>query len=527
MSAASEPAGSTDTVIQPPLSDWLRYLSEPMQNSPETLPGRLRADARRSLLKTARRYTSQFEALPVSRIIENLLDGDPDQQQILMTGHQPVVFHSGLAFKYRVAEQMAAEAGAIGIAVVIDTDEGDAGRFGYPAIDERIGDSHEIPHLMAGTGRLSSPDEPGLFGNQWLSDAAEIARVNQVVGECLNTVGCVESKPQFDTAMAGYRRLAEFGRVRMGDANIAVRRAAGIGRRFLEIPLSLLCREPAVTALMSDVIHRGREYAEIHNSVLERFRASEGIRNAANPFPNLTIEGNLVELPFWLVDWTAAGRRFPLQALITETQTELLTAGRSLGLIERSASVETLLKELGGQQQLIPRGAMITAIMRSLFADVFVHGTGGGKYDRFTDQLLTAWWGVEPTAITVASTSRRLFAESRAAVKRLTSIEQQLRDLMYNPQRSLGQSVFSAELEEKLRSLLAQKDVLTSEMRMARETGGSAKDTGIRMQRLTEEIRGLVQAEFSGPLAELRSLSEDHRSVLESRTWPWFFFEWK
>ncbi len=136
---------------------------------------------------------------------------------------------------------------------------------------------------------------------------------------------------------------------------------------------------------------------------------------------------------------------------------------------------------------------MITAIMRSLFADVFVHGTGGGKYDRFTDQLLKAWWGVEPTAITVASTSRRLFGEARAAVKRLTSIEQQLRDLMYNPQRSLGQSVFSAELEEKLRSLLAQKDVLTSEMRMARETGGSAKDAGIRMQRLTEEIRGLVQ----------------------------------
>lgn len=527
MNAASEHTGSTDTIIQPPLPEWLRFLSAPMQISPATLPGRLRTDARRSLLKAARLSTSRLGALPVSRIVEDLLDGDPDQQKILMTGHQPVVFHSGLAFKYQVAEQVAAEARAIGIAVVIDTDEGDAGRFGYPAIDERSGDQHEIPHLIAATGRLSSPDDPGLFGNQWLSDADHIARLHQVVDESLNAVGCRESKPSLDRAMTGYRELSESGRVRMGDANIAIRRAAGIGRRFLEIPLSLLCRESAVTLLVTDVINRGHEYAEVHNAVLDQFRDTEGIRNTANPFPNLVIEGDLFELPFWLVDWTSAGRRLPLQARMTDQRIELLTAGQVQAACERPVSPEALLKSLGEQKQLIPRGAMITAIMRSLFADVFVHGTGGGKYDRFTDQLLKAWWGVEPTAITVASTSRRLFGEARAAVKRLTSIEQQLRDLMYNPQRSLGQSMFSAELEEKLRSLLAQKDVLTAEMRMARETGGSAKDAGIRMQRLTEEIRGLVQAEFSGPLAELRSLSEDHRSVLESRTWPWFFFEWK
>jgi hypothetical protein len=41
-----------------------------------------------------------------------------------MTGHQPVIFHSGLTFKYQTTETFALEHNALAIAVLIDTDEG-------------------------------------------------------------------------------------------------------------------------------------------------------------------------------------------------------------------------------------------------------------------------------------------------------------------------------------------------------------------------------------------------------------------
>ena len=56
-----------------------------------------------------------------------------------MTGHKPVVFHSGLTFKYQTTEAFAAQHGLIAIAIVIDTDEGDAGAFSYPTVDASPG----------------------------------------------------------------------------------------------------------------------------------------------------------------------------------------------------------------------------------------------------------------------------------------------------------------------------------------------------------------------------------------------------
>ena len=69
-------------------------------------------------------------ALPSNQ--QKLLTGDPATQPIVMTGHQPVIFHSGLTFKYETTERFAAENNAIGVAVIIDTYQGDAGQFSHP-----------------------------------------------------------------------------------------------------------------------------------------------------------------------------------------------------------------------------------------------------------------------------------------------------------------------------------------------------------------------------------------------------------
>lgn len=108
---------------------------------------------------------------------------------------------------------------------------------------------------------------------------------------------------------------------------------------------------------------------------------------------------------------------------------------------------EALTSLLFSGQQLVPRGALITAMLRLLFSDLFVHGTGGGQYDPCTDALIRNWWAVEPSPFAVASASRFLFADERQQLMQLQHVESQLREMQYNPQRFLGTNAFPAELE--------------------------------------------------------------------------------
>jgi hypothetical protein len=307
------------------------------------------------------------------------------------------------------------------------------------------------------------------------------------------------------------------------EANLITRWNAGIGGRMLELPLSAICSFPEFIRFIAPILERPFEFAECYNQNLTSFRAEHRIRNEANPFPNLSIEHEWCELPFWVINHTA-GTRYVLQVRRESEGLALECNHQRLLTMQRGNVAEALTALLFGGQQLIPRGALITATLRLLFSDFFIHGTGGGKYDPCTDGLIRSWWSVEPSPFAVASASRYLFANERTKLFALQQAESQLRDMQYNPQRFLGSDVFSEALEEKLKTLLNQKETAVNQMKSARETGASAKDIGREIQQLTDTIKVSVSDEFAPRLIELRNLAEHNVSAVASRTWPWFLF---
>jgi hypothetical protein len=84
--------------------------------------------------------------------------------------------------------------------------------------------------------------------------------------------------------------------------------------------------------------------------------------------------------------------------------------------------------------------------------------------------------------------------------------------------------VFSSDTETTLRTALAEKESAVKELRSARESGLPADDIGRRIQRLGDLIKSTVTAEFSAQLTQLQALPADTMTVVNSRTWPWFFF---
>jgi len=515
---------SQNPVLQPELSQWR---CEPWRPANTELQ-QLRQSARRSLVTAALRYTS---ALPWHNDSSaDWLTGDPDKGPLVLTGHQPVVFHPGLAFKYQVTEQFAASIGAIAVAVQIDTDEGDAGQFPVPAAVDAVaaagGGMWQALTQRQATWTAAAGGASGLLGTGQLGSADHRERTAQQVQRWLTTAGCRSAATSFECVAGWYRQLPESG-LSVAAANTAVRRRGGIGSRLLELPLSWICGLPEVMRFLCSILRRAEDFFGAYNQALQRFRQQQGIRNAANPFPDLRFvagaDGERWELPLWLVDlprgerrvvwlWRRAGQRW--LGVESGGESELWPG------LEAEAVWSLRLRGL----QLVPRGGLISALLRLLFADLFVHGLGGGKYDPAVDELIRSWWGEDPPGFAVASASRYLFAEQRAELLRMREFAGRQRELQYNPDRFLGQSIFSEQGEQGLRGLLAEREFLVSELQRRRAAGEGAQDIGTQLQRLTERLRETASADLQPQLQVLQQLSDETLQQLENRQWPWYCF---
>jgi hypothetical protein len=124
----------------------------------------------------------------------------------------------------------------------------------------------------------------------------------------------------------------------------------------------------------------------------------------------------------------------------------------------------------------------------------------------------------------VASASQFLFAERRSNVKDLQSLNQNLRDLRFNPQRHFGTGVFTEPVESQLRTLYERKEVTVAQLKSARNTGQSGKDIGQQIQTVSEEMKATVDHAFCKQLAVLRELTPRTQEAIDCRTYPWFLF---
>ncbi len=516
----------TDIRLAPPFDEWAELLA--INSLDNSRLDALRTAAKQRLVSAAENYVLRLHTLaddadlPVNTA--PVLTGRPGEQPIVLTGHQPVVFHSGLAFKYETTEQLAADTGAIAIAIVIDTDSGDAGQFSYPHADAPgTDDDRESGCTVSATLEIESLAESNtLFVHARLKSAVELQKVGDLVASQLNSLSLSSSASGVVRTFQEFAQLSA-AKASAAEANTIVRRQRGIGSRMLELPLSAISAFPEMLAFTADILKQARRFAAAYNASLEVFRDENGIRNTANPFPNLKITDESCELPFWAISHDRKTRHV-LEVQFDGNVTRLTANNHTIDSFTGSITAESLEPMLLQNIQIVPRGALITASLRLLFGDLFVHGTGGGRYDRFTDEFIRTWWNVEPPPYTVASASRYLFVADKHELQRLDAIRKQLRDLQYNPQRHFDSSVFSEDLKSRLLRLCDAKAAAVKNMKLAHASGQSAKEIGTTIQALTNQVRDEVSAEFEPQLRRLTTLSAEHRDATNCRTYPWFMF---
>lgn len=414
------------------------------------------------------------------------------------TGHQPTLYHPGIWIK-TWALSACAESGAVGLHVVVDSDE--CQQWGA-RVPRRNGTLRAVERtLVACAPAVPFESAPVPEEAAWSAFCAQLRDDLATVGvpELVERVSPLEEAGRRSLGLA--RHLGEFG------AAVRRRLEARHGPvRYLEVTVSELAQSRAFARFAAWLAEDAERFWAVHNAALDDHRGAYGVRNPAQPFPNLRREGRRVELPFWVVE---DGRRHP--AFVEPADPPVVFChGRAVG--ELADRVPDGLR---------PRALALTLFLRLVVCDLFVHGLGGAHYDRVTDRVLQEFFGVAPPPFAVLTATFHLPLvrhpdphQAYAAAHRLWW------DLQHNPDRHLpDQGEVRALVEEKwhcIRALQAPELPRAARRELTRRI--RAVNEALRA-RLQERIR-----EVEAELASLRREVEEHE-VAADRGYPFFLFD--
>ena len=406
------PATSPAAVATPAYATWLdlgRAHHAALVASTADIGGRplntLRRMARREVLDLAASYT---RALGVE--VE-----DRASELVLCTGHQPVLVHPGIWVKYLALARLAPPDG-VGLNLIVDSDAVEEIVAEVPSAEGRL--RRERVVLARAAPEVPTEMLPALAAGSW---QAFIAAIDAHIGTL--------DEPDVRAGWARARELppppATGG---LPGAVTAARRALEGPRPYLDLPVSWLIRTSAFRTFVLSIVRDAGRFAGVYNACLAAYREHYGIRTAAQPFPDLAVEPDRVELPFWYI---ADGRRWPL--FIDAPGRRLVAGDRDVG------PAPTHPDDPGfARAPIRPRALTLTAFARVCVADLFVHGVGGGRYDRATDAIVREFFGITPPAYATATATLFLpFAAGGPRDAERHRLQRLLLDLQHNPDRFL------------------------------------------------------------------------------------------
>jgi hypothetical protein len=464
-------------VAEPPLSEASRLASENVNRVLRSAPALLGrpwrevfADARRALDRAVHDYHRRFE-------------GNADiwkgNGRIFMAGHQPELFHPGVWVKNFAIHGLAQQHGGRSINLVVDNDTVKATALHFPVVREfppyRATEPFDLPAGGEPYEEYAVRDE-GLFAS-----LPERVRPGWGFEPLLREF--------WDVAVRTGRRTRL-----LGDRLTAARRA--IERRWgcenSEVPVSAVCQTEPFAWFACDLLTNLPRLHAAYNDAVHDYRARYGLRNTSHPVPDLAVEGDWLEAPFWA--WRAgARRRGRLMARLTPDAVELRSDAEPWPSLPREpAAMVRAFLDLGKRDLKVRSRALTNTMYARLFlCDLFIHGIGGGKYDEVTDAIIRRYYRVDPPAYLVLSATLLLpLPHDPATPDDCRRLKREQRDLYYNSQRHLDDG---ARSRPDVAALVARKEALIRAEPAARP---GRRERFQQIREVSETLRALVEREL-------------------------------
>jgi hypothetical protein len=367
---------------------------------------------------------------------------------VLLAGHQPQLFHPGVWFKNFVLAALARWQRGVAVNLAIDSDTIKTASLRVPS---------------------GTPADPHVDSVSFDRQTAEIPYEERAIldRECLESFGSraaeairpLVSDPlvrEFWPLVAA--RARECGNLGECVAQARHQQEGLWGTTTLEIPQSHVCGLPSFHWFTCHLLAQLPRLWEQYNRSVADYRRANHVRSAAHPVPDLAMEDDWLEAPFWIWDRDNPRRR---RLFVRQRGDEILLSDRqsierSLALVpdgEADRAAEQL-AELASRGVRLRTRALITTLFARLFlGDLFMHGIGGARYDQVTEALIERFFGFKPPgSMTLTATLRLPVKRQAVTPDDARRVEHELRELTYHPERYLG-----ADGDAEATSLASQK----------------------------------------------------------------------
>jgi len=476
-------------ICEPPYANWHEVLKINMESRVEresALGAPLFKAVRDQSLARAIGYTKSLVELAHSKGLRVIADSSERYRQgeaIVMDGHQPLIYHPGLLYKLEALRRLSVDTSAVPIHVVIDTDEGDAGSISWPLV--AAGNLEIKRASICSHGGTNS-----LYSEQRVADGDTVIRIFNEIKEDLTASGLAQIASRVEEVKFAYVALA-------GESLIAANsivRWLFSDTAMLEVPLSELLKADEFKAILEGFFSDAPRLVEIYNTTLNNYRREHKISNAANPFPNMKVDDRGTEMPLWRI---LRGAREPV-----------------FNKSERP-------KQIG--EFLATRGSITTLLLRAYCSDLFVHGLGGGKYDRFVEQFAESYLGVTLPGFVVASRTVSLFPEKAAKLSREVELASKVKEMISKTELFLGQGIFTEEEERELKSIITKRDELRLKLQGPIESDHRSA-VSRELNEANKAVRSIIE---QGSLKQTIAGAAANEALLTRwsfREFPFFYF---
>jgi len=502
--------------IQPAFDSWISLaeknvrLARKWQTCIASIPiGELRRVARDESVALACEFSRRM-GVPLTDPGSKASDG-----LVVMCGAAPELYHPGIWSKVFMIQAFATRYNALAIDIVVDTD-----RFS--------GVSVQVPKVIDGqaTGldivKLESSSSAEYFS------ASPVPEPDVLESYCADVDKALSALPDL-----GWREsFSAFRRELLDSAGMAsnlaelmtfARRRYEIasGNDYLELPVSMWAATSSFRLYAADIIVSADRYLTAHNDELAMYRASHGLRSAAQPLPDLKRIGDLCELPFWMLK---EGKRLPVFSRKAGKRVHLF-AGEEL-IADELSDVDSISRRLLSIP-LAPKALALTIFARMLLADIFVHGTGGSRYDQIADRLMIRYYGIEPPEFAVVSVDANttFVDELEILTDQLLQAKIALKRFRHHPETGIGIDcgVSADDLQEICALVQRKKDTVDA----IQQTGAEKALLGRALKELNAEIAAKlkpVEASLTQRVDEIEARLM-HLKALSDRNYPYCFFD--
>ncbi|TDB39730.1 MAG: hypothetical protein D9V44_01890 [Actinobacteria bacterium] len=506
------PVGHGEVLTEPAYALWAQLATDNAERAAAwhgTIAGVSLHELRRAARAEAIAAAGEFSA---GMGISITTDADPDGL-IVMTGHQPELYHPGIWVKDFLLQRLAEQTGAAAIDVVVDSD-------GFERVELRT------PCFKTGVGRCSAvlaESEPdGCYGCTPAPTPGALAAFCDAGREALATLPAPALTRHFESFCAAlFSACAENDDLAAAITVARRRYEAPAGSTYLELRLLDQARTPSFLRFVTHVALHAASFATSYNAELAAFRERTGARSLAQPFPDLGVTSDAIEVPFWsIID----GRRRTMWVR-SGPQPALMVDGSVLAELHGDPE-EAYKRLMAADLTVAPKALALTMFERVFVADLFIHGVGGGRYDQVTDGVISRFFGIEPPRFVVASMTLYLpLGAHDVTAEEIAEVEQRLNRLTHNPDQLLGEMEFEGIAErDRVTALAAEKCELVLAIA---SPDADKKAIGARIRSVNAEMAELMSPfirETEAELAELKTL-RDAGEVLTDRTYPFCLWD--